>query len=318
MRIILDTDPGIDDAVAVFYLAAQPGVEIAAVGTVHGNATAEIATRNALGLMEFVGRSEVPVAHGAALPLAQPLHVSDYVHGGNGMGDIEVPWALEPPVGAPVRGAVDVSAAEQMVRLARAEPGAYDLLALGPLTNVALALQLEPRLPALLRRVVVMGGAISVPGNISPYGEANVWHDPEAADLVLAAGFDLTLVPLDATLRAIAEHPWLQELAGLPGDRARLTSRFLEYYVDFYTGLLGRRGCAMHDPLAAAVLLRPELATTVETQVRVELRGGYTRGMTVADLRSDPGTSITAPPVKVVTHTDVPWFLDRLMTALRG
>ncbi|MQA93540.1 MAG: nucleoside hydrolase [Streptosporangiales bacterium] len=310
MRIILDCDPGVDDALAIFYLAQQHA-EVVAAGTVHGNTTAEQAAVNTLRLFEMCGLDDVPVAAGARVPLAQPLHVAANVHGDDGLGDVGV----QEPAGGPT----GESAAEQLVRLARAAPGAYDLLAIGPLTNVAVATLLEPELPRLLRSVVVMGGAVEVPGNITPHAEANIWHDPEAADLVLGAGYDLTLIGLDVTMRAMARADWLDAVAASERPQARFTTRILGFYVDYYESWLGFRACAMHDPLAAAVLLDPALATCRETPVRVELRGEHTRGSTVADLRpGKPGDPDDRPPVKVVLEAAVPEFLDRLRTSIAG
>ncbi|MEY9215243.1 nucleoside hydrolase [Thermobifida halotolerans] len=309
MRVFIDCDPGIDDALALAYLAAEPGVELVGVGTVYGNAAVETTTDNAVRLLRLYERPEVPVAAGAARPLVQQPSLAAHVHGANGLGGIEVPAVETSPVSE--------SAAELLVRLARSAPGEICVLALGPLTNLALALALEPRLPQLVDRVVVMGGAVRAPGNVTPWAEANVNNDPEAAEAVLGAGFDLTLVALDVTMRALATEPWLEELAALAGERAGYARRFLDYYVDWYTSVLGRRACAMHDPLAAAVLLDPELVTeSVTVPVRVELSGTHTRGMTLADLRPKPEAG-SREPVVLPTEVDVSEFLSRMLRALR-
>ncbi|MET9228056.1 nucleoside hydrolase [Lentzea sp. NPDC003310] len=272
MRIIVDADPGIDDALALYYLRAQPETEIVAIGTVHGNVPVEQATANALRLVERLDL-DVPVAMGAAKPLAQPLRTAEDVHGRDGLGG----HAGDEPAGSPT----GQSAAEQLADLARQHPGELDLLAIGPLTNVALALQIEPRLPQLLGKVVVMGGALNVPGNITSHAEANFWHDPEAADLVLAAGFDdLTIVGLDVTMESHAPQEWLD---ALPEDC--YPRRILGFYADFYGSFLGKKGFVPHDPLAAAVLVDPGLATYAEDRFAIELTGRYTRGKIVADQR---------------------------------
>lgn len=308
MRVFIDCDPGIDDALALAYLAADSSVEIVGVGTVYGNAAVETTTDNAVRLLRLFGRPDVPVSAGAARPLVQQPRLAAHVHGANGLGGIEVPAAE--------RIEVSESAAEALVRLARSAPGQISVLALGPLTNLALALALEPQLPQLVDRVVVMGGAVRVPGNVTPWAEANVNNDPEAAEAVLGAGFDLTLVALDVTMRALATESWLEELAGMEGERARYAHRFLTYYVDWYTSFLGQRACAMHDPLAAAVLLDPALVTeSVTLPVQVELTGTHTRGMTVADLRTRPESGSRAPVV-LLTAVDVPEFLARMLRAL--
>ncbi len=314
-RVLIDVDTGIDDALAIYYLAAGPATEarpeIVAAGSVHGNVPAPLAAENTLRVLERVGLDGVPVALGAARPLAQPLHTSEHVHGQDGLGNTRQPQ----PRGWLAEG----SAAEQMVRLARAYPGQLTVLALGPLTNVALALLLEPELPKLLREVVVMGGAATVPGNVTSSAEANIWHDPEAAELVLDAGLQLTLVGLDVTMTALARSDWLDRLAAIEHEVARDASAILGFYADFYERLLGSRACALHDPLAAAIMLDPTLATYQEAPVRVELRGDHTRGATLAGLGPvDPGGPDPRPAVKVAVAADIPAFLDRMMAALAG
>ncbi|MBV2367181.1 nucleoside hydrolase [Streptomonospora nanhaiensis] len=310
MRIYVDCDPGIDDAMALAYVTAGPDAEIVGVGTVFGNNGVDVTTDNALRLLELYGRPEVPVARGAARPLAQPPRSAEHVHGRNGLGEVDLPA----PAGAPV----DHSAAEMLVRAARSAPGALDVLALGPLTNIALALSLEPELPRLLRRVVVMGGAVRAPGNVTPWGEANVVADPEAAETVLAAGFDAVLVPLDVTMRTVATTAWLDELKTVAGRRAETASAFLDFYAGWYSTVFGERQCAMHDPLAAAILLDEAVATeTVEVPVRVELRGEFTRGMTLADMRLNRDLGDGRPPVRVVGAADGTVFLARMLDALR-
>ena len=310
MRIIVDADPGIDDALALYYLRAQPDTEIVAIGTVHGNVPVQQATANALRLTERLGL-DVPVATGAAKPLAQPLMTAESVHGEDGLGG----YAGDAPTTSPT----GESAAEQLANLARGNPGELNLLAIGPLTNVALALQIEPRLPELLHKVVVMGGALNVPGNITSHAEANFWHDPEAADLVLAAGFeDLTIVGLDVTMESHAPQEWLD---ALPHDC--YPRQILGFYADFYGSFLGKSGFVPHDPLAAAVLLDPGLATYHEDRFAIELTGRYTRGKIVADQRflaegSPFGRDVATERTKAkyAVTADNATFLDRLRRAV--
>ena len=317
MRIILDTDPGVDDALAIMYLAAQEDAEIVAVGSVHGNVPAPLGALNALRVLELVGLNP-PVTVGAARPLAQPLQTAEFVHGDDGLGGHAGP----PPKGTLAPG----SAAEQLVRLARAHPGELTLLALGPLTNVALAVLLEPGLPELLRSVVIMGGAVTVPGNITPYADANFYHDPEAADLVLGAGFpDLTLVGLDATEQARVGADWLTALNAVDSPLASFASKLLDHYGQFYSNMFGEYSCTLHDPLAAAIMLNQKLAGYKEMPLGVELTGTHTRGQVVSDLRlisSDAYISTKAGagrvPVKVADTVDVPTFLDHMFKALQG
>lgn len=309
MRVFIDCDPGIDDAVALAYLAARPEVEIVGVGAVFGNNTVAVTADNALRLLELYGRPNVPVAVGAERPLVQAPRLAEHVHGGNGLGDV----ALPEPEGAPVTE----SAAELLVRLARENPGELDVLAVGPLTNLAIALGLEPRLPELVHRLVVMGGAVEVPGNVGSHAEANIVNDPEAAEAVFAAGFDLDLVALDITMKTVATSEWLDQLKEVPGERAERTSAFLDFYADFYKGIFGLRQCAMHDPLAAAVLIDPYLVTEAfEAPIRVELNGSLTRGMTVADRRPRPSAD-ERRAARVVTSVSGDEFLKLMLDSLR-
>lgn len=310
MRIIVDADPGIDDALALYYLRASQDIEIVAIGTVHGNVPVEQATANALRLTERLG-IKAPVAMGAAKPLAQDLSTSEAVHGEDGLGG----YAGQ----APTSTHTNESAAEQLATMARKAPGELSLLAIGPLTNVALALQIEPRLPQLLDKVVVMGGALNVPGNITSHAEANFWHDPEAADLVLGAGFeDLTIVGLDVTMESHAPQEWLE---ALPQDN--YARQILGFYADFYGSFLGKAGFVPHDPLAAAILLEPDLATYHEDRFAIELTGRYTRGKIVADQRflapgspfgRDIGTNRTR--ARYAVGVDKDRFLRQLQDAL--
>jgi purine nucleosidase len=194
------------------------------------------------------------------------------------------------------------------------------------LTNIALAVLLEPDLPKLLRSVVVMGGAVTVPGNITPYADANFFHDPEAADLVLGAGFpDLTLVALDATEQARAGAEWLSAVRALPGARAKFASALLEHYAGFYSRMFGTTSCTMHDPLAAAIMLDPKLATYRELPLAIELTGTHTRGQVLSDQRpiaSDEyiaaETNIGRHPVKIAESVDVKRFLEQMYEALKS
>jgi purine nucleosidase len=315
VRIILDTDPGIDDSLAILYLAAQPGVEIVAVGSVHGNVPAPVAAANALRVLDVAGLDTVPVAVGAHRPLAQELRTAEIVHGDDGLGG---------QAGPSPRSVTEESAAEQLVRLARAHPGELSVLALGPLTNIALAVLLEPRLPRLLRQLVVLGGALMVPGNVTAHAEANVWHDPEAADLVFDAGFEnLTLVGLDVTETARADAEWLDALAMSEEPRAKFASALLAHYADFYSSMLGFRTVTLHDPLAAALLCDPSLGTYRDVAVAVEVRGTYTRGQLVSDWRaiaddahieSEAGRG--RAPVHAAVSVDADKFLTLLFEAL--
>ncbi|GAA0331476.1 nucleoside hydrolase [Actinoallomurus spadix] len=309
-KILLDCDTGIDDAITLLYLAhlAKAGeVELVAVGTVHGNVAPEAGALNTLRVLERAGLPGVPVAVGAVRPMAQAVEYASDWHGKDGLGDTDLPA----PAGRPI----ETTAPEQIIRLGRERPGELTLLAVGPLTNLAIALLLEPSLPTMFREVVVMGGAFDHQGNITSHAEANIWHDPEAAELVFSAGWPVTLVPLDATHPTAVDGAWLDRLAAADSEIARFAARILEFYTTAYTASLGTRGAVIHDALAAMLAVDPSLGEYAERPVRVELRGERTRGTTLWDRRSyaDEGDR---PVVKVAVGSDVAAFQERLLRAL--
>ncbi len=310
MKILLDCDTGIDDAITLLFLASlikTDEVELAGIGTVHGNVAPRTGALNTLRVLELTGIDNIPVAVGAARPMAQDVHYAWDYHGADGLGETRLP--------EPKGGPIDASAPEQIVRLARAHPGELTLLAIGPLTNLGVALLLEPRLPELIREVVIMGGAFDHPGNITTHAEANIWHDPEAADLVFAADWPIVLVPLDATHPTAVDAAWLHRMTATDTAVTRFAGGILDFYVTAYTPILGRRGCVIHDALAAMVCVDPGLGDYAVRPVHVELRGEHTRGATLWDARAVPGT-IGRRDVKVLGRSDVATFKDRLLGAI--
>jgi purine nucleosidase len=284
----LDCDTGIDDALTLGFLVAE-GADLKGIGSVSGNLAAADGARNTLDLMALMGRGDVPVAVGAHDPIGGVYGGgADFVHGANGIGEVALPRAGEP---------VAESAAAMLVRLAHEYPSALRVLAVGPLTNLALALELDPVLPSLVADVVIMGGAARVPGNVSAVAEANIWNDPAAASRVFAASWPVTMVGLDVTMEARFEETHRVELAS-GGAAAKALAAMLGVYFQYYTPILGRPSCALHDPLAAAIALGtvvPTLAPVVP--IEVDDTDGPGRGQTLVDLRSrfvgyppEPGT----------------------------
>ena len=194
--VIYDTDPGVDDAMALYFALAHPSIEVMAITTVFGNVTVQQATTNALYLTQLAGR-DIPVVQGAAAPLVKTFHAPPaHIHGADGLGNL-------PTRAATQRSAHSGNAAQYIVDAARARPGLITLVPVGPLSNIARALALEPRLPQLIKQVVLMGGTVQEMGNVSPVAEANIWSDPHAADAVFTAGFDLTMVRLGVTQQIV-------------------------------------------------------------------------------------------------------------------
>jgi inosine-uridine nucleoside N-ribohydrolase len=272
-KVIVDADPGIDDAMAILFALRSPALEVLGVTTVFGNADIDTATSNALRLVELAG-SQAPVARGAGRPLVLPAAPPpDFVHGPDGLGGINAP--------PPTRSAIEASAAEFIATTARRHPGEVTLLAVGRLTNLALALALEPRLPQLVREVVVMGGSAWAGGNVTPAAEANVWGDPHAADLVFGAPWPLTMVGLDVTTRVRLTEERLERMAGKDARIGGFIYRISRFYKAFYDSVGVTGGFHVHDPSAVAFLLDPGLFTIERAPVRV-VTEGMAIGQTIA------------------------------------
>jgi purine nucleosidase len=299
--VFLDCDTGIDDSLALGYLLRSPAAELVGVGTVSGNVSAAQAARNTLDLLALAGRPGIPVAVGAHDPQGGVYAGGvPHIHGATGTGTVTLP-----PAGL---GPVPQDAPDLLIRLAKEHAGELRLVTVGPLTNIAEALRREPALPSLVHSVTTMGGAALVPGNITAVAEANVGNDPEAAAEVVVAPWDLTLVPLDVTLEnRLTEADRAVLLAGDP--LAAAIGGMLDHYFGFYTGLYGERGCALHDPLAAAVAvggIRPTRAPAVP--LVVDTTHGPGRGQTIADLRGQRLGPVDHAGVRtrVVLETDRP------------
>lgn len=272
-KIIIDTDPGIDDAMAIFLALASPELDVVGLTTIMGNVEVDLATTNALRLLEIAGRADIPVAEGAAKPIAADfLGAVGFVHGDDGQGNAFLP----PPTSQPL----DISAAEFIVQQAKACPGEITLVPIGPLTNIALALRLEPNLPKLVAGVVLMGGNAFCAGNASPAAEANIRNDPEAADVVFGAGWPITMVGLDVTNEVLMTDHDLAMLHSYDTPQGQHMGRINPFYRAFLGERLGTEGIVIHDSAAIAYLLAPDLFKVVRTPVRVETGGSFSRGKT--------------------------------------
>ena len=320
-RVIFDTDPGVDDAMALIFAMAHPRIELVGITTVFGNVTAQQATTNALYLTQLSGRS-IAVARGADQPLGKHAEAPpDYIHGADGLGNL--PSRL-PASDTP---ADPRSAAQFIVDSARAAPGQITLVPVGPLTNIAAALALEPELPQLVKSVVLMGGAARVSGNVSPVAEANIWNDPHAADAVFTAGFDLTMVGLDVTYQVVIPVALFEKIAAL--HKHPLTDTLLhavrfyaQFYATRYPDLKINPGCFGHDVLAFIALLHPELFTHLQGRLRC-VSEGLAQGQTIFHDHpemdfSQAGFGAEVPLSKATMNVNVPAVLkvfeDTLMS----
>lgn len=273
MKLLIDTDPGIDDAMAIIYAARDPRIELMGLTTVFGNVPVEIATRNALALVEHCGL-QIAVAQGAGRPMSlPPFAPSAHVHGVDGFGAL-------PPM-QPQHRATAESAVDFMTRLARENPGALTVCAIGPITNVAQAILADAEFAQNVARIVFMGGALDAPGNITPYAEANTYHDPHALNVVLGSGAPVLMIGLDVTMQTqlrAADFAALAEAA--PHDGGFLQG-MAGHYLDFYRSI-GQEGCALHDPMAVIACLDPQFFETERVAVST-VESGAAAGQTMRD-----------------------------------
>ena len=301
--MILDVDPGHDDAVAIMMACGSPGLDLLAVTTVAGNATLPKTTRNALRVLSLIGRADVPVAAGASGPLVRELRTAENIHGESGMDGPEIPEAnFEPDE----RGAVELIA--DTLRGA-AEPVA--LIPVGPLTNVAVLLREHPDLKGKISRVSLMGGSIGV-GNTTPAAEFNIYVDPEAAREVFESGLPITMSGLDVTHLAGAGRAERDRLRGL-GGIGEVVAGSLDFFAGTYERSFGFDAPPLHDPVAVAAILQPGVLKTRPMNVQIECESDLTRGETVCDLH---GVTGRPPNADVGVELDREAFFDLLHDSL--
>ena len=274
-RIIIDTDPGVDDALAILLALAFPEIRLEALTTTQGNVTLEKATWNALSVLELARANHIPVARGSQLPLVQPLRASAAVHGESGIGNSKLP--------APQARPVPQHAVDYLIQRVLAEPKEISIFPIGPLTNIAMAIRKEPRFAGAVQELVVMGGAILEYGNMTPQAEFNIYVDPHAAQIVFHSGIPITLIPLDVTHKCLLKQEHLDRLMKIDSPISRFIRDAVEVYLDASIQL-GYEGSSLHDPLTLATIIAPELLTLREYYVDVDISGGVSIGKTFADI----------------------------------
>jgi inosine-uridine nucleoside N-ribohydrolase len=321
-RIILDTDPGVDDAMAIFLALRSPELRVEAITAVSGNVPLELTLPNALRLAEIAGRTDVPIAGGASVPLVRRLITAKYVHGNNGLGGVDFP--------EPHLKASSETATQLISRIVRANPGAITIVAVGPLTNIATLLRSDPEIVRMIPQIVIMGGSLSG-GNITPAAEFNIYVDPEAARIVFDSGIPLTMVGLDVTEKVLLreEHIVILERAQNPVSQA--AGKIMRATLGRAHKGIDPTVIAMHDPLTVASLIDPQLLKFQDYYVEVETEGEFTAGMTVgyahAPVRpSAPMMAATAaqseldssfhPNAKVAVGVEPDRFFKLLMSRL--
>ncbi|KAH9782527.1 putative uridine nucleosidase 2 [Citrus sinensis] len=346
-KIIIDTDPGVDDAMAILLALRSPEVEVIGLTTIYGNVYTTLATRNALHLLEIAGRTDIPVAEGSHVTITQgtKLRIADFVHGADGLGNQN----FHPPKGKPI----EQSAADFIVEQANLYPGKITVVALGPLTNIALAIQQDPAFVKNIGQIVILGGAFAVNGNVNPAAEANIFGDPDAADIVFTCGADVVAVGINVTHQVVMtelllniesisvfvhlsnylcinldEHNILDycyyadrdKLVCSNGKYAQYLCKILEVYFSYHHDAYSTKGVYLHDPTALLVAVNPSLFTYMEGVIRVQT-SGITRGLTLLYNKQKRFAEITEwsdkPSVKVAVTVDAPavvkLFMDRLM-----
>jgi inosine-uridine nucleoside N-ribohydrolase len=297
--VLIDTDTGVDDALALIFALRSPELSVKIITTVAGNVEVRKCTRNVKFLLNLLGADNIKVAEGAAKPLARPLFTAPEVHGKDGLGNLRV---------KKVRGRVTKNAVGEIIAFCKRYGKRGSLIALGPLTNIAIAYKQNPRAVSRIGSLITMGGAFRVPGNTGPVAEFNYYVDPEAAHAVLTSGLPITLIPLDVTERlVIIRKEFELRAARNPTAVTQTILRFTKFYMQYHQKTEGFYGGYAHDPIAVAVASHPQIVKTSLAYIDVETRGVYTRGMTIADFRM--GVNKFGPTVNVALGIQKKKFL---------
>jgi purine nucleosidase len=302
-RVILDVDTGIDDAISIIYLLKHPNIIVEGITTVYGNVSVEQATKNTLQIIELMGKGNaIPVAMGYKKPLFREWSGPVvHIHGENGIGNVKLP--------EPVHKPIEEHASDFIVRKVNKYPNQITLIFVGRLTNLAGALAKDPMLPRKVRELVIMGGAIKVPGNVTPVSEANIAGDPEAAHMVFSAGFPLTMVGLDVTMKVYFTEKHLKNLVKKCDTTdqnkklALVVQEMLKYrFRGYHISNKKELGSPLHDPLAVGVAFHPTLVEKVPMSIEIETKGSLSYGATIADLRIGRAKNPNAQVCMKVNH----------------
>jgi len=321
-KVIIDTDPGVDDAFAIFLALCSPELKVLAVTAVAGNVPLDVTLPNALRLVEIAGRSDFPVARGASSPLIRKLITAAYAHGNNGLAGVEFPAARLQPAKEP--------AADLICRLVRENAGEVNLIGIGPLTNIALALRQDPEIAGMIRSIVLMGGSLSG-GNVTPAAEFNFYVDPEAASAVFDSGVPIRMVGLDVTRKVQLTDQHVEALRVGKGPVSNAAARIAEAVMKMARGEKWQGGPHLHDPLAVSSLINADILTFEDYRVEIETAGSITAGESVgwkrgpmrqsAPLLSNNFSDAAEPPAfktnaQVATGVDSEKFFQLLISRL--
>jgi len=310
-RILIDTDPGIDDSCAILLALASPELSLEGLTTVHGNCSLEQATHNGLSILELADASHIPLAGGCELPLVQPSLLAPETHGDTGLGYAKLPKPKSRPI---VQHGSDF-----LIEKVMSSPGEITLVAIAPLTNVALAIRQEPRFAQSLKELIIMGGAIRHEGNTTAVAEFNTYVDPHAAYIVFHAGIPTTLVPLDVTYQCILSAQDVERLQKIDSPIPRFLKDATKFYMEFHDEYQGIEGCIINDPLALALTYAPQLCDYRELYVDVDISGGVSMGKTFADFYNFSKKSANMKVALGVRARDfIELFLERMENLSRS
>lgn len=310
-RILIDTDPGIDDSLAILLALASPEVKLEGLSVVHGNCSVEQGLANALGVLELAGALGVPVARGFALPLVQPSLLAPETHGSAGIGYARLPQPSARPV---AQHSVDF-----LIERILAAPGEITLVCIGPLTNLAVAIRKEPRIVQAVQDVIIMGGAIRHEGNTTPLAEFNVYVDPHAAHMVYHSGLPITLVPLDVTYQCALTVADVQRLQQVPSPITTFIADATRFYMEYHDAYQKIEGCIINDPLALALAFAPGLCDYEQQYVDVDISGGVSMGKTFADFYQATGKPVNLKvALGVRARQFMTLFLERMEALSRA
>jgi purine nucleosidase len=304
-RIIIDTDPGIDDSLAILLALASPEVQLEGLTIVHGNCSMEQGARNALALLELARAGRVPVAKGCDLPLVQPSLLAPETHGNSGLGYAQLPEPGSRPIAQ--------HGCDFLIEKILSNPGEITLVAIGPLTNIALAIRKEPRIVQSVKEVFIMGGAIRHEGNTTPLAEFNTYVDPHAAHIVYHSGMPITLTPLDVTYQCLLLAADVERIKKVDSKIPPFIADATRYYMEFHDKHQGMPGCAINDPLVLALTFVPEMCNYEECYVDVDISSGVSMGKTFADFYRVTGKPANMKVALEVRARDfIQLFLERM------
>ncbi|GAB4459222.1 MAG: nucleoside hydrolase [Anaerolineales bacterium] len=310
-RILIDTDPGIDDALAILLALASPELSLEGLSVVHGNCSLEQATRNGLSILELAGAGHIPLARGCELPLVQPSLLAAETHGDTGLGYAKLPEPRTQPIGQ--------HGSDFLIEKALSNPGEITLVAIGPLTNVALAIRKEPKFARSLKEIIIMGGAIRHEGNTTALAEFNTYVDPHAAHIVFHAGIPATLVPLDVTYQCALLASDVERLLKINSPITKFIKDATDFYMEYHDTWQGIQGCIINDPLALALTFAPSLCDYQDLPVDVDISGGVSMGKTFADFynyQKKPANMRVALGVRARDFIEL--FLERMERLARA